>query len=151
MLIAGLKAGQVQLFKRGAKGAIEILHNESDILGWSADEIYSSFLGVEPTDTGTTEKLNRIRELRLRESKLTAAERAELQSLREDVHLRLKGGSLGSEAAVLAAELRRAASGPAESGASATGPTGRRKARRSSKHTSNRTALDPGKGGKGKI
>ena len=143
MPLAGLKAGQVQLLKRGAKGTVEITRSESDIFGWSADEIYTSFLGVEPTDMATTEKLDRIRKLRLREAKLTSAERRELQSLREDVGLRLSGGSVPREAEALATDLRRSARGRAEI---SPPPTGRRKATRSSKRTSKKTDSDHGKG-----
>lgn len=51
LMLAGLQAGQVQLLKRDNGGKITVSRNETDIVGWSTDEILRSFLNVpNPTD-----------------------------------------------------------------------------------------------------
>ena len=108
MTVAGLKAGQIQLLTRGSQSKVCVSTNQSDILGWSADEIYSSFLDVEPTDLATTQKLQRLRQLRDKAS-LTPREEKELQTLREEMHSLLIGGSVTDRAEELAASLKEAA------------------------------------------
>ena len=51
LMLAGLEAGQVQLLRRGEDGKVSVSRNESDIAGWSADEILRNFLEV-PTPNG---------------------------------------------------------------------------------------------------
>jgi predicted ATP-binding protein involved in virulence len=85
LTIAGLKAGQVQLLTRDRESKVHVSRNQSDIVGWSADEIYSGFFDVEPTDAATEEKLERVRQLR-EKSILKASEKRELTSLRKEVH-----------------------------------------------------------------
>jgi len=108
MTVAGLKAGQIQLLTRNSQGKVCVSTNHADILGWSADEIYSSFLGVEPTDLATAQKLERLRLLRDK-APLTSREEKELQKLREEMHRLLTGGSLTDRAEELAASLKDAA------------------------------------------
>ena len=50
-VVAGLKAGQVHLLRRDAEGRISHSINDEDIIGWTADEILRTMMGVdEPTD-----------------------------------------------------------------------------------------------------
>ena len=109
MTLAGLKAGQVQLLSRDAKGKVVVSRNPLDIDGWSVNEIYTSVLGVEPTDLATTEKVERLRILRRKEEALTASEKRELKALREDLHVRLNNGPNSQESAALAEQLKLAA------------------------------------------
>jgi hypothetical protein len=108
MTVAGLKAGQIQLLTRDRQGKVCVSTIHADILGWSADEIYSSFLGVEPTDLATAQKLERLRQLRDKVS-LTSQEEKELQKLRQEMHRLLTGGSVTDRAEELAASLKEAA------------------------------------------
>ena len=57
LMLAGLKAGQVQLLQRDESNSnkVTVSRNEVDIAGWSADEILRGFLGVDdPTDQGNS-------------------------------------------------------------------------------------------------
>ncbi len=108
MTIAGLHAGQIQLLRRNSEGGISVSRNAADIIGWSADEIYSTFLDVDPTDMITLERRNRAQQLRAI-AKPTQAEINELNVLREEIRQGLSGGSVRQESEVLAAELNRAA------------------------------------------
>jgi hypothetical protein len=108
LALAGLKAGQIHLLTRDAKGKVTVSRNTSDIVGWSADEIYTQFLGVEPTDLATTEKLDRLRALREKSTKLTPQEQTELDLLREQVQAGLASLAVTEGAQVLAKELIRA-------------------------------------------
>ena len=63
-MLAGLKAGQVQLLDRGEDGRVTVSRNERDIVAWSADEILRSFLDVpSPTDLETARNIERLQEL----------------------------------------------------------------------------------------
>jgi hypothetical protein len=101
-MLAGLKAGQVHLLRRNRDtGQVEVSRNESDIIGWSADEILRSFLDVPaPTDLESARHAQRLQELREKEH-LTAAEEKELEELRHIVSEELLGGP------PIAAELAR--------------------------------------------
>jgi energy-coupling factor transporter ATP-binding protein EcfA2 len=145
LTLSGLKAGQVQLLQRDAKGKITVSRNETDIQGWSADEIYGTLLGVEPTDLATTQKLARVRELRQKEARLSPKEKRELESLREELHRGLAGPAFAQETEALAERLQEAArananrkgkpappkNGPKSAGRSAkkTAPAARRRKR----------------------
>ena len=87
MMVAGLKKGQVHLLKRNeATGAVEWSPNEQDIIGWTADEIYRTFMGVdEPTDQLTIDRAQRLRELRGKDV-LSEDESAEMEELRRQVN-----------------------------------------------------------------
>ena len=90
MMVAGLKKGQVHLLKRDdTTGAVEWSRNEHDIVGWTADEIYRTFMGIDdPTDELTVQRANRLRELREKGS-LTLEEEREMDELRRQVNQNL--------------------------------------------------------------
>ncbi len=86
MMVAGLKKGQVHLLKRDDTGTVVWSRNEQDIIGWTADEIYRTFMGIDdPTDELTVQRANRLRELRDMESR-TEAETHEMDELRRQVN-----------------------------------------------------------------
>ena len=97
LMLAGLKAGQVQLLKRDEAGKVTVSRNEQDIVGWSADEILRGFLDVpSPTDLTTVRNIERLEELQEINSP-TDEQAQELQSLRETVRRDLIGGPLAVE------------------------------------------------------
>ena len=107
LMLAGLKAGQIQLLTRDSKGKITVSRNESDIIGWSADEILTSFLGVDnATDLGSEENLQRLQELRGKK-RLTSQQREQLESLRDSMNQRLLAGPASEELAQLAHAANR--------------------------------------------
>jgi hypothetical protein len=64
LMLAGLKSSQMQLFQRDAHGTVVVTRNETDIVGWSVDEILRGFLGVEqPTEAETARHLGRLQAL----------------------------------------------------------------------------------------
>ena len=86
MMVAGLKKGQVHLLKRDETGQVVWSRNEQDIIGWTADEIYRTFMGIDdPTDELTVQRANRLRQLRNKESR-TEAEEDEMNALRRQVN-----------------------------------------------------------------
>ena len=98
-VVAGLKAGQVHLLKRDENGVVTASTNTEDIVGWTADEILRNLMGVEePTDQLTVDRMNRLRQLREKES-LTSEEESELNELRRQVNedLLSKGGPLEAQ------------------------------------------------------
>ena len=98
-VVAGLKAGQVHLLKRDENGRVTATTNTEDVIGWTADEILRTMMGVdEPTDQLTVDRAKRLRELRGKET-LTAKEESELNELRRQVNKDLlsKGGPLEAE------------------------------------------------------
>ena len=98
-MVAGLKAGQVHLLNRDANGVVTASTNERDVIGWTADEILRTMMGVdEPTDQLTVDRANRLRQLREKET-LTPEEESELNALRRQVNedLLAKGGPLEVE------------------------------------------------------
>ncbi len=85
-VVAGLKAGQVHLLNRDAEGRVTASTNTEDVIGWTADEILRTMMGVdEPTDLLTVERDQRLRELRRKET-LTDEEESELNTLRRQVN-----------------------------------------------------------------
>ena len=87
-IVAGLKSGQVHLFKRDSDNVIVSSTNEEDIVGWTADEILRGFMGVEdPTDDETANNAARLRWLRNKEAHqgLEEEELTELNDLRDKV------------------------------------------------------------------
>jgi energy-coupling factor transporter ATP-binding protein EcfA2 len=91
LMLAGLKASQAQLLKRDSHGKVRLSRNETDIVGWSADEILRGFLGVaHPTDLETVRHIGRLQELRRLETP-TPAEAAELEQLQHAVSPLLLG------------------------------------------------------------
>ena len=108
LMLAGLESGQVQLLRRGKDGRVSVSRNESDIVGWSADEILRNFLEVPtPTDMVTTAHVTRLEELRHKET-LTAAESGELEALRRAVGSELLRGPMYAQVEQFADELKRA-------------------------------------------
>ena len=98
-MVAGLKAGQVHLLDRDVNGVVTASTNERDVIGWTADEILRTMMGVdEPTDQLTVDRANRLRQLREKET-LTPEEESELNALRRQVNedLMSKGGPLEVE------------------------------------------------------
>ena len=86
MMVAGLRAGQVHLLKRDETERVAWSRNDQDIIGWTADEIYRAFMGIDdPTDTLTVRRAARLRELRDQGSR-TEAEEAEMNALRRQVN-----------------------------------------------------------------
>ena len=97
LMLAGLKAGQVQLLQRDEDDRVTVSRNEEDIVGWSADEILRGPLGVrDPTDQGTVDQLERLRELR-RKRHLSSEESEELESLRKVVSEDLLNGPAAAQ------------------------------------------------------
>ena len=97
-VVAGLKAGQVHLLKR-EHGVVTASTHEEDIIGWTADEILRTMMGVdEPTDQLTVDRAERLRQLR-QKVPLTTEEEDELNTLRRQVNETLlsKGGSLEAQ------------------------------------------------------
>ena len=85
-VVAGLKKGQAHLLQRDAEGVVTATTNERDVIGWTADEILQTLMGVdEPTDQLTIDRAARLRQLRGQET-LTAEEEAELNELRRQVN-----------------------------------------------------------------
>ena len=68
-VVAGLKAGQVHLLSRDENGVVTATTNTEDVIGWTADEILRTMMGVdEPTDQLTVDRANRLRQLREKET-----------------------------------------------------------------------------------
>ncbi len=84
-VIAGLKTGQVHLLSRNDDGTVVASTNEQDIVGWTADEILRTFMGVQdPTDELTATNAARLRVLRRKDAfeGLDDHEQAEMDELR---------------------------------------------------------------------
>ncbi len=98
-VVAGLKAGQVHLLNRDENGKVTATTNTEDVIGWTADEILRSMMGVDdPTDQLTINRANRLRQLREKET-LTPEEEDELNTLRSQVNQSLlsKGGPIEAQ------------------------------------------------------
>lgn len=114
LMLAGLKAGQVHLLKRESKGHVSVSTNESDIVGWTSDEIMRSFLEIDnPTDLRTHENLQRLQALR-RKSRLSAKEKKELEELRQSFHAELLGGPASGQVDYVSERLDKASGYSAE-------------------------------------
>ena len=132
LMLAGLKAGQVQLLRRGEDGALSVSRNEPDIAGWTADEILRNFLEVPtPTDMATAEHAIRLEELRHKDE-LTDDEERELQCLRRTVGSELLRGPQSALIENFAEELKHARAAPTASSVATSPRNGaKRKTRRS--------------------
>ena len=85
-VVAGREVGQVHLLNRDANGVVTATTNTEDIIGWTADEILRSWMGVdEPTDQLTVDRADRLRQLRNQDT-LTSEEESELNELRRQVN-----------------------------------------------------------------
>lgn len=97
LVLAGLKAGQAHLLKRNNKDKVVVSRNESDIIGWSTDEILRNFLDItNPTDLKTDESIKRLQELR-RRKRLTTKQKRELENLRDKISRQLQTGPMSNE------------------------------------------------------
>ena len=64
-VVAGLKAGQVHLLNRDENGVVTAKTNTEDVIGWTADEILRTMMGVDdPTDDDTATYARELRQLR---------------------------------------------------------------------------------------
>ncbi len=141
LMLAGLKTGQVQLLKRDEERKVTVSRNQTDVVGWSVDEILRGFLDVpNPTDLETVSHIERLQELR-RIEKPTAEEAEELAQLRQTVSRNLVAGPMAAQLeefttlldeakAELATQSRRKPSAEAKPGeirgrASSTSPSRR--------------------------
>jgi energy-coupling factor transporter ATP-binding protein EcfA2 len=81
LMLAGLKTPQMQLFQRDAHGKVTLSRHETDIVGWSVDEILHGLLGVEHlTALEAERRLRHLQELRRLETP-SAAETTTSDSL----------------------------------------------------------------------
>ena len=88
-VVAGLNAGQVHLLNRDAEGRVTATTNTEDIIGWTADEILRTMMGVDdPTDDATAASARELR--RLREEPLRATPEEEEQRQQRILELRQK-------------------------------------------------------------
>ena len=84
-VVAGLKEGQAHLLSRNQRGTAVASTHEQDIVGWTADEILRTFMGVDdPTDELTATNAERLRQLRRKDAfeGLDDHEQAKLDELR---------------------------------------------------------------------
>ena len=102
LMLAGLKGGQIQLLQRDKDGKVTVSRNEVDIVGWTADEVIRTMMGVDdPTDQTTAEAARELRQLRSEGPRSDSEEELErqerIQVLRQLVDRDLLAG--GPEAA----------------------------------------------------
>lgn len=108
LMLAGLQEGQVHLLRLDERGEIAVSRNESDIIGWTADEILRNFLDVpNPTDIMTAGHITRLQELRRRET-LSDTETQELEQLRQTVSRELLLGPGVAQVEQFEEQLRKA-------------------------------------------
>ena len=109
LMVAGLEAGQVQLLQRDGNGRVTVSTNETDIAGWTADEILRHFMGVpDPTDIAAEKRLARLQDLQLTRNP-TATEAAELEELRQTLSQDLVRSPMSSQLEHFADVLRQVA------------------------------------------
>ena len=127
LMLGGLKAGQVQLLRRGPNGKVTVSGNESDIVGWTADEILRNFLDIQsPTDSVTAGHVSRLQELRRRDE-LSAEEAQELEELRHAISRELLNGPGSAQVEQFAEELKRARVEPISGSGPPTTPSRRKR------------------------
>ena len=108
LMLAGLREGQVQLLRFDQEHSVSVTTNETDIVGWTADEILRSFLEIDnPIDIATADDLERLGELRQKEE-LSDSDAQDLEDLRNRVNRRLLGGPASGQMAQFLEQLRRA-------------------------------------------
>ena len=101
-VVAGLKAGQVHLVKREPGSSARVDTNPQDVVGWTADEILRTFMGVQdPTDEMTATNAARLRVLRRKDALegLDDQEQVELDELRTKAgaDILAQGGMLNAQ------------------------------------------------------
>ena len=85
-VVAGLKAGQVHLLNRDANGVVTATTNTEDIVGWTADEILRTMMGVQdPTDDETARNAAELRRLRDEGPRADEREEAERQKRMQEL------------------------------------------------------------------
>ena len=130
-VLAGLKAGQAHLLKRDSKGKVVVSCNQSDIVGWSTDEILRNFLDItNPTDLQTSESIDRLQQLR-RKRRPTQKQKQEIEILRERVSERVHAGPIASEVERISQFLQKS---PPVSRSTKTSKTSKKVAKASTKH-----------------
>ena len=108
LMLAGLKAGQVQLLRRDGDGRVTVSRNEDDLIGWSSDETLRYILDMpNTTDLQTEGNLNRLQELRRNESR-SPDEEAEFQKLRRTINQDLVSGPAAAQIERFAEGMRKA-------------------------------------------
>ncbi len=111
LMLAGLKAGQVQLLDRDDDGKVTVSRNERDIVAWSADEILQGFLDIpSPTDLETARNIERLQELEQIDGP-TDEQARELERLQETVRRDMMGGPLAAQLEELRSILNEAKAG----------------------------------------
>ena len=89
-VVAGLKAGQVQLLKRDENGVVTATTDTEDIIGWTADEILRTMMGVnDPTDEATAAAAHELRQLRQEPPRATPEQEAQRQRRIEELRERI--------------------------------------------------------------
>lgn len=112
LMLAGLGAGQVHMLQRDENGTVTVSRNEADIVGWTADEILRTYMGVpDPTDLQTEGQLERLQQLQFKRS-LTPEEEAEVEDLRRTIDRILMEGSMSAPLAQFADALRQVTADP---------------------------------------
>lgn len=96
-VVAGLKAGQVHLLDRDANGRVTATTNTEDVIGWTADEILRTMMGVDdPTDDATAAAAHELRQLRQEPPRTNpeaeALRQERMQELRQQVDRDLLAG-----------------------------------------------------------
>ena len=95
-VVAGLKAGQVHLLRRDENG-VTATTNTEDVIGWTADEILRTMMGVDdPTDDATAAAARELRQLRQEPPRANPEDEARrqerMQELRQQVDRDLLAG-----------------------------------------------------------
>jgi hypothetical protein len=89
LILSGLAEGQVQLLSRDSNNEVMVSKNDEDTVGWSVDEIMRWLMGMAGTFDSETERVvTDLRHLR-KKSRLTKTERAQVETLQEQIHARL--------------------------------------------------------------
>ena len=96
-VVAGREAGQVHLLKRNEDGLVTASTNTDDVIGWTADEILRTMMGVDdPTDDATAAVASELRQLRQEPPRPTPDEEEQrqqrIQELRQKVDRDLLAG-----------------------------------------------------------
>jgi len=108
LMLAGLKAGQVQLLRRDEDGRVTVSRNDDDIIGWSADEVLRYILDMpNTTDLQTEDQINRLQELR-RKYRLSPEESEELERLRHSINQDLISGPAAAQIEQFTEQLKLA-------------------------------------------
>ena len=112
LMLAGLAEGQVQLLSRDLGGNVTVSRNETDMIGWSAEEILSHVQGVRnPTDLAASIDLDRLGEL-ISKTTLTDEETAELEELRHRVGQAVSAGPAAAQVEFLFKQVKQIYSRP---------------------------------------